>query len=273
MLVKASGTWKMQTPIDYPASSKDLQEALDKLPKLSLSDELSADVSRLDMFGLSRTSETVVRLFAGAHAAPSLEFSIGKEGPDWDSFFLRLPGGGAVLAQGLPARDIKKSAGDWLAKSVANYPPDSITLLRVVSKGRRVELNKKGQDWVSAGRSISSATVASVVVPAIVAVAGLEADHVIPVKSSPVAKVLGLNNPEMTIEFAGPVAVTLTLGAKDAQGGRYVKRTGEDRVYFSVPDWKFDTLRKKEFASIGRLKPAASAAKQETSNVRQEAKK
>ena len=263
--VKASGAWKMQSPVDYPAASNDLQNALEKLPKLSLSDELSSDPSRLDLFGLSASSATVVKLFGANGAQPELEFAIGKEGPDWDSLFLRQPGKGAVLAQGLPARDIKKTVGDWLDKTVTHYPADRIDRLVVVSKGGRVEFKKTGERWLyGSGRAVSTGTVEGMVRPAVSVVAGLEADHVLPAKTAPKLAQMGLAKPELTLEFAGPAAVTLKVGAKDRQNDRYLQRVGEDRVFFLVPDWKFDALRKREFASIPSHKGVVKSARSES---------
>src|SRR5581483_1906415 len=196
-LAKSSGAWKMQFPVDYPAAGRELQDALDKLSKLSLSDELSNDPARLEIFGLSSSSATVVRLFAGTEAKPELEFSIGKEGPDWDSFFLQLPGKGAVLAQGLPARDLKRPAAGWLSKTIASVPADQVSRLRVTSSAGRVEVAKTGDAWkvVPNGLSVSTATVESVVKPAVSALAGLEADQALPAKQAPPLSKMGLVKP------------------------------------------------------------------------------
>jgi hypothetical protein len=250
-LARSKAGWQAQAPVAYPINDAKAQEILQRLPGLKLSDELSNDASRLEIFGLNDSSATLVRIH-GEGAQGAMEFYMGKDGPNVDSVFVRLPGKGAMVAQGLAVHDLRLPLEDWLNNAVCDIPPDHVRRLMVVSKSGRMELRRTGDVWAPApsGRALSTGTVEALVMPAVGVAARMEADHVVPASQSPSAANMGLLKPEMTVQIADGSDVVLLIGDKDSRGDRYVQRKGESRVIFMVADWKFNPLRSNDFAKI-----------------------
>lgn len=254
-LSRSSASWRMDSPVEYPADSGAVQGFLDRLSKSRPSEELSSDPRRFSLFELDESSAVRVRLFSRevGKGPPSLEFFVGKG--DYGGAYLRFPGKGVVLAQGLSASDFRKPHGYWLDKTVCGgIGPEAV--LSVRHKEGRVTLSRPAQASATGAAAPprpsqspgpGGETSAEGKWERVLRVFDpLEAEELLPALEAPSREKMGLLKPymEVDISFAGKrEGIALRLGGLDERGYRYLEKEGEKRVYFLVPDWKFDVFR------------------------------
>lgn len=243
---RSGRAWRMISPVSYPADSPSIQGILDRLPDIRLSEPLTYEPSRHELFGLGLSSRTSVKIFTSADMnKAALDFDAGREGTAIDSFYLSFPAKTEVReASGLSSRAFLKSSGEWLDKKIISFPAAALTAVSVKAAGSGFNIVKKDGGWsiLEGGKSrvLSTATVEEAVSPAIGALAGLEAENVM------LSGLAGALPPqEMTITVsAGADKVTLLAGKSGDKDYRYLEKSGEKKVYFTVPKWKLAPLKK-----------------------------
>lgn len=243
VLVRSSATWTVESPVAYPADAQALQEVLDGLHKARLSEEVSSDPARHALFGLNESSATRVKVWIEPSGRPVADFLAGKQGADWDSFFLRFPPAPSVFqVEGLSARAYEKEPRDWLDRTLIAVAKPDVERLSIGSGTRRSEFRYSDGVWTSSGRVLSTAAVEALQ-PVLDALVRLEADQVdlLAAGSKPSAA-----RPEMVIEVGikGGKTAALRVGRKGDDGLRLVDKAGEARVRFRVSDWRLEPFRK-----------------------------
>jgi hypothetical protein len=226
--------------VAYPVNSADLQASIDNLSKVHLSDPLSDDPSHLGLFGLNKSSTTLVSFYTSLNSSmPDLQFYLGKFGTNSNSAYIRFPDQRPVEAQGLSEKSFQRPLGMWLDKTLCNLRREDIDRFKVLWKTGSVEIVKSGNKW--------KLTHPAKVLPmdktedldlVVEAAAQMQANSVLPADRAPSLKQMGLDKPFLTIKLIGPSPVTLIFGEENENDQYYAKRLGEDRVYFLVTEYK-----------------------------------
>ena len=233
---RVGGRWRAETPVDYPADSGALDGLLVKLAATSLSETLSEDPARREVFGLEDAAAARWRAFGPAKEG-LLDLRAGKDGPNHPSAFVLLGASPAVTeARGVSAFELTRPGAAWLDLSLASATPSSVARLSVKHSKGGFALDRKNGVWPGSSRS------------AVEAAGGLKADRAVLAASAPARKEVGLDAPDMTVELfpaeKGAAPTTLRFGKIDSSGLRWAERAGETRLYFLVSDWMLAPLRK-----------------------------
>lgn len=245
-LVEEKTGWIASNPKGYPADGRTIEEILTRLPRTRVSEALTEDPERYELFGFGASSATHVKLFAGKTTV--LDFYVGKAGTDYPSSFLRFAKETAVVqVLGMAPNDWARAPSDWLDKKIVGGLAEGVTGVSVKGPKASWELEQSSAGWTIGGRPIPTGNVERLVRQVREAAGQLEADGVLEASAAP--KDTGLEKPERTVKVrlkTGPV--TFYVGKPDGSGRRYVRKEGEARVIFLVADWKLEPL----------LKPASS---------------
>ena len=235
--------WSAAAFKDYPADGTLVADLLGKLSKGTVSGPLTEDAERYALFGFSASSATRIKV-ATAKASPALDFYVGKDGPDYPSAFVRLPGqAGVFQVSGVGAFELVRAPGDWLDRKIARGPAEAVTHIAVRGTKAAWELRFSSGVWTLGRRAVPADRADSIVRPIREAAGALEADTVAAADAAPAG---AFDKPELKVSAEaswGRAAFTVSA-KKDPLSRRYVKKDGEDRVVYLVSEWKIEALRK-----------------------------
>jgi hypothetical protein len=154
-LERVRGAWKLTEPV-FATPDQDGIRAL----------ELALRQFRL--LGMASTNPARQRLLAVDEQGTSVTFVnddgrsinliVGKAAPNGGSAFIRLPQSDTVyLASGLLPSVLNRDAADWRQRMLFRTSPDSISGLRIAAGRRQFDIQRRGEEWASAEKTIPDA--------------------------------------------------------------------------------------------------------------------
>jgi hypothetical protein len=245
---KKDGKWRMVEPIDYPADAVALEDILGRLPDVKLSPALSSNPAKRGLFEVEGPTGLRLALYT-AGDKPSLDAHVGKAGSRFDSFFVRLEGSDDVReAAGLARYALDKRPQDWLDKTVASIPSDSIERIKLTSSSGTLVAENGAGGWkiVQPKISADAETVKAALQPLLVSLIRLEAGQVLLPGQFPPAKKGGFEKPwlKLTVKPKNAPEFSLTAGGLSEPGRRWVRKEGDPRVMYVFDAWRLQPFIK-----------------------------
>jgi hypothetical protein len=144
-LVKSGGTWRLTSPIDFPADSSTVGSLLGSLGNLKQERKLSpTDVDPAD-YGLGTPALFVM---AATEDGTRFALEVGDETPLGSNRAVRRHGDEhIVVCSDYFVTDLDKELDDWRSRDVIDVVADDLASLQVVSGSDRIHLVHSDDDW------------------------------------------------------------------------------------------------------------------------------
>lgn len=228
-LAKKDGAWRLVAPVEAAADTNAVDLFLGAVRDAAIERRIpKGEAEALTSYGLESATGTRARLeltVAGGKTLPAI--IVGNTTPVDYHAFVRVEGNDDVLLTALLFHTtIKKTAFDFRSKSLLHVNPQAIARLTIEKAGRKIELEKKGDDWALLSpindRADTEAVRALVsTLPTIEALAYLEGPEIDRAK-------FGLDSPSLSVtaDLAATGKVAFKLGVADeaAPAGSFFER-------------------------------------------------
>jgi hypothetical protein len=151
----AGGTWTANGFAGGAAAVHEFFAALADTTPAELVAQSAASFARL---GMDSAAARRVRVWRGGQAV--VDVLVSERGPDSRSAYARLPGDSAVYVLAGPLAAIaRRQLDDWREKTIATVVPESVTVVELERRSRRVVLRKAEGGWLLGSARADSAAV------------------------------------------------------------------------------------------------------------------
>lgn len=177
ILQEKNGGWRVTAPFDMPADERRVAETLNALAYLNIEPALTHNPADYKLFGVDPSSG--VTFSAASARATAVEFVAGRRG---GALWYILHKGGVHEAAGFPFVYLSEPASFWADRTVFAVSSSGITGLSVQTARKTVSIEKTGGKWHFAApqaTALSTATLESVLTPALAALANLKAKAIL----------------------------------------------------------------------------------------------
>ncbi len=186
---------------------------------------------------------TNVKIYYGESAEPSIDFFVGKSGPDFSSTYVRTNNDNNVYIVHDYLRGIfNKPLKNWKRRYVVKLDKDKIVGLIVEDKkGVKFELQKSNDKWSMIKPKTANVKLAEVN-RLINPFSNFFASDIVNEKDP---KVTGFDNPSLkvTVKLNDYTSKTFIFGNKNDKNQYYLKRDDEPYT-FLVPEYRFNSFNK-----------------------------
>ncbi len=138
------GTWRITTPIDFPADGSAVDSVLSALSDLEVDRSLPADEVDPAAYGLEEPSITVRVHTSGGE---ELDLAVGDETPLGSKRAVRRDDGDVLITSGYFVRDLDKPLDDWRSRDVVDVTAADVASLDVVSDGEHISAVHSSDQW------------------------------------------------------------------------------------------------------------------------------
>ena len=143
MLSKIQGKWKITAPVESAADSLTVARFTENLDDLRLESVVSTNPQKYETYGVGPAGKHV-NITWGRNKKT---FYIGENGPDFQSFYVRLGNDPRVfLSNG--RLNLPENLDTWRDKTVINLPEAQIDRIAVSLPGDNYEVVRSGTSWL-----------------------------------------------------------------------------------------------------------------------------
>ena len=143
------GEWKVTSDKNSPADTKLVKEAIDKVKKFKVKDILSTNPKKQTTFEVDKETGLLVSLYDSSDN-PLASFYVGKNGPYYNSTFLRKEGSNEVILINENLRALFTPwNGKWVDRTIFNFEPDTIEKFSLITDKSTISFEKdNGGQWI-----------------------------------------------------------------------------------------------------------------------------
>ncbi len=144
-LVRKDGTWRLTSPIDFPADGSAVSSLLGSLTSLKQERRLQPSEVEGGAYGLDSPP---LKVTATTEKGASYELAVGEETPLGSKRAVRRDDDKDILlCAGWFVKDIDKPLDDWRSRNVLDVSADQVASLQVASGKDHVQVAKEGELW------------------------------------------------------------------------------------------------------------------------------
>lgn len=242
VFTRSDTSWLIEKPFQYRANEININEIIEKIQKTKLSHPLSSNTEIYDVFGLNESSATKVSIYSGNTQKPFIEFSVGKEGTEMDSCYLKFAGTNEVFqASGLSPYDFTKSIDEYLDRTIIAIEEQKIESIEIKGKKKSFKISKSSANWFSDNVPLNENKTLSLVNPMLNTLKKLEAEKVI--QNKDLTEKLNMEF-TVTIKLKEEPSLELAFYRGKDKDNYYLKTSKEKNFTFSLPEWKISAFKK-----------------------------
>jgi hypothetical protein len=216
---------------EFQADSASVISILEKIVAIKKDQLISKNPEKQSLFEVDSIKGILAEIFDQSGKSRG-SIRIGKNGPDYSSCYVRMPGSNEVYMVG---GNIKYSFFTdnkrWRDKSVIKFDQSTAKALSIMKKdGSKVVLNKDSTTWKLA-EPIQSPVKASEIQEILSSLSRLTAADIDSISLEDTAT--GFANPELAvaITFSNGTVKNVIFGSKNASNQYYIKADGKSHVY------------------------------------------
>jgi hypothetical protein len=225
------GKWMITAPGNYKANASVVATMLGGISHLKLGSLVSTNPAKQDLFQVDSNG---TKFTVTDRANKSLTMIIGKPGPAYSDFYIRMDGSNDVyLGEGITIYTLNQELKEWRDKSIYTTLQDSIKGLMVDYRSKQFVLQKDIAGWKINGDSIGTPEVN----PVLSTLANLNADDF-------VDKIPKLEIQPIAMKIQGSVQGDLKFYPAAPDSSKYFVQSASNPQIFTMTKWMVQQLTK-----------------------------
>jgi hypothetical protein len=230
-LENQGGKWMITVPGNYKANASVVATMLGGISHLKLGSLVSTNPTKQNLFEVDSTG---TKFTVTDRSNKSLTMIIGKPGPAYSDFYLRLDGSNDVyLGEGITTYTLNQELKEWRDKSIFTTIQDSIKGIAVEYRSKQFVLQKDNSTWKLDGDSIGT----SEVTPVLSTLANLNADDF-------VDTIPKLEIQPISMKIQGSTQGDLKFFPASPDSSKYIVQTAANPQIFTMTKWMVEQLAK-----------------------------
>jgi hypothetical protein len=230
-LENQGGKWLVTAPGTYTANAKVVATMLGGISHLKLGSLVSSNPAKQNLFEVDSTG---TKFTVTDRSSKSITMIIGKPGPAYSDFYLRLDGSNDVyLGDGITTYTLNQQLKEWRDKSIFSAFQDSINGLIVDYRSRQFVLRKENSNWKLNDDSIA----VSEVTPVLSTLSNLNADDF-------VDTIPKLEIQPISVKVQGIVQGDLKFYPAAPDSSKYIVQASTNPQIFTMTKWMVQQITK-----------------------------
>ncbi len=240
ILVRQGAGWLVATASNIPATAEYVTQLFDQMGQITRGDLVSQQPEKFSIFQVDE-SGLVVKITDEAQKLIA-HFYVGKQGPDYNSRYVRKEGSNDVFLINRSLR-ITFDRDDWRERQAFGFNAQEVVGLDLACDEQQFALNKEGNAWrlTQPNEAAAQAKMVNTILDK------LNRLRIMDYMQEQDDSKYGLDTPMCRIKvgLADGSSLALLVGNKDTDGSAYYARREGDAYIFTLPVHQVDKMKKK----------------------------